>query len=198
MAGRANYQAVELYDVLEPALPRHVCAQRQGQSAWRVTWDNRDKLPGKLAAWFRELAAEGREPAERVILGRGVALTMKTAFSLAAFRIAEICRAATGSADQMADFLMMDPPENVGKRGRPTSVVGDDGTVQTFPSIAALARAAYGGRGRGWLRPDLSEHRRPRTGCGPRPANGVQGDPPGSAGPWLGRRGHTTPSPQHG
>ena len=70
------------------------------------------------------------------------ALTMNTAFSLAAFRIAEICRAATGSADQMADFLMMDPPENVGKRGRLTAVVGKDGSVQTFPSIAALARAA--------------------------------------------------------
>lgn len=140
--GRAAYQVVELYDVLEPALPRLVCAQRQGQSVWRVTWENRDKLPGKLAAWFRAVAAEGREPAERVLLGRGAALTMNTAFSLAEFRIAEICRAATGSADQMADFLMMDPPENVGKRGRPTAVVGKDGSVQTFPSIAALARAA--------------------------------------------------------
>ena len=142
MPARARYQVVELYDVLDPALPRYVSAQRQGQSAWRVTWENRDTLPGKLAAWFRQLAAEGREPAERVVLGRGVALTMKTAFSLAAFRIAEICRAATGSPDEMADFLMMDPPENVGKRGRPTAVVGKDGGVQTFPSIAALARAA--------------------------------------------------------
>jgi len=39
MSGKACYQVVELYDVLEPALPRHVCAQRQGQSAWRVTWE---------------------------------------------------------------------------------------------------------------------------------------------------------------
>ena len=69
-------------------------------------------------------------------------LTLKTALSLAAFRIAEINRAATGSPEQMADFLMMDPPENVGGRGRPTAVVGKDGSVQTFPSIAALARAA--------------------------------------------------------
>jgi len=142
MSGKACYQVVELYDVLEPALPRHVCAQRQGEQAWRVTWENRDKLPGKLAAWFHKLATEGREPAERVILGRGVALPMKMAISLVAFRVAEICRAATGSADQMADFLMMDPPENVGGRGRPTAVVGKDGTVETFPSIAALARAA--------------------------------------------------------
>jgi hypothetical protein len=123
-------------------LPRYVCAQRQGQSAWRVTWENRDKLPGKLAAWFRELAAEGREPAQRVLLGRGVALTMRTAFALAAFRVGEINRAATGDPNEMADFLMIDPPENVGKRGRPTAVVGKDGSVETFPSIAALARAA--------------------------------------------------------
>ena len=173
MADRAHYQVIELFDVVEPSLPRYVAAQRQGESAWRITWENRDKLPGKLAAWFRELAGEGREPAERIVLGRGVALTMQTAFSLAAFRIAEICRAATGSPDQMADFLMVDPPENVGGRGRPTAVVAEDGSVQTFPSIAALARAAgltrqtvsraihRGVPGRGWgnaaaPRPDRS------------------------------------------
>jgi hypothetical protein len=138
----AQYQVVELYDVADPVLPRYVCAQRQGHSTWRVTWENRDKLPGKLAAWFRQLASEGREPVERVLLGRGVGLTLKTALALAAFRVAEINRAATGSPDQMADFLTIDPPENVGGRGRPTAVVGQDGTVQTFPSIAALARAA--------------------------------------------------------
>jgi hypothetical protein len=142
MAAKPRYQVIELYDALDPVLPRYVCAQRQGRSAWRVTWENRDKLTGKLAAWFRELAAEGREPAERVLLGRGAGLTLKTAFSLAAFRVAEINRAATGSPDEMADFLMMDSPENVGGRGRPTAVVGKDGAVQTFPSIAALARAA--------------------------------------------------------
>ena len=138
----AQYQVVELYDVADPMLPRYVCAQRQGQSAWQVTWENRDKLPGKLAEWFRQLAAEGREPAERVLLGRGVGLAMKTALSLAAFRVSEINRAATGDPNEMADFLMMDPPTNVGKSGRPTAVVGRDGTVETFPSIAALARAA--------------------------------------------------------
>ena len=142
MAERARYQVIELYDTTEPVLPRYVAAQRQGASAWRVTWESRDKLPGKLAAWFRELAAEGREPAERIILGRGVALAMKTALSLAAFRVREINRAATGDPNAMADFLMMDPPQNVGGRGRPTAVVGKDGSVETFPSIAALARAA--------------------------------------------------------
>ena len=139
----ARFQVIELYDdTTAPRLPRYVAAQRQGESAWRVTWENRDKLPGKLAAWFRQLATEGREPAERVLLGRSVGLTLKTALSLAAFRIAEICRAATGDPNEMADFLMMDPPENVGGRGRPTAVVAKDGSVQTFPSIAALARAA--------------------------------------------------------
>ena len=142
MPASANYQVIELIDPLEPDLPRYVCAQRQGKAAWRVTWENRDKLPGKLAAWFGKLATEGREPAERVLLGRSVGLTLKTALSLAAFRIAEICRAATGDPNEMADFLMIDPPENVGGRGRPTAVVAKDGSVQTFPSIAALARAA--------------------------------------------------------
>jgi len=142
MAANAHYQVVELYDVADPVLPRYVCAQRQGQSAWRTTWENRDKLPGKLAGWFRQLAVEGRVPAERVLLGRGVGLTIKTAFALAAFRVSEINRAATGNPDEMADFLMMDPPENVGGRGRPTAVVGKDGSVESFPSIAALARAA--------------------------------------------------------
>jgi len=138
----AHYQVIELYDAGDPAIPRYVAAQRQGQTAWRTTWEHRDELPGKLAAWFRELAAQGREPAERVLLGRSVALTLTAALALAKFRISEICRATTGSPDEMADFLMIDPPENVGKRGRPTAVVGKDGSVETFPSIAALARAA--------------------------------------------------------
>ena len=129
--------------------------------------------PGKLATRFRELAAQGREPAERILLGRTVALTLKAALSLAKFRIAEICRAATGNPDQMADFSMIDLPHNVGGRGRPTAVVGEDGTVESFPSIAALARAAglarqtvsraihRGVPGRGWgdaatLRPHRS------------------------------------------
>jgi hypothetical protein len=137
----ACYQVIELYDVADPLLPRYVCAQRQGRADWRITWENRDKLPGKLAAWFRQLAGEGREPGERVLLGRSVGLTMKTALALAAFRVAEINRMATGRPDEMADFLTIDPPENVGGRGRPTAVVAEDGSVQTFPSIAALARA---------------------------------------------------------
>ena len=93
------------YTTWRASLPRYVAAQRQGESAWRMTWENRDKRPGKLATWFCKLAAEGREPAERVVLGRGVGLTEKTAFTLARFRVAEICRAATGDPEQMADFV---------------------------------------------------------------------------------------------
>jgi hypothetical protein len=144
MAPNAHYQVVELYDVAEPDLPRFVCAQRQGESAWRITWDRRGKLPGKLAAWFRELAAEGREPAERVVLGRGVALTVKTAFELARFRIGEINRLATGNADQMADFLAMEPPARGGRgHGRPVVVVGPDGEQTQYPSVSAMARAEH-------------------------------------------------------
>ena len=93
---RATYQVVELYDPPEPSLPRYVAAQRIGESAWRVVWQNRDKLPGKLAGWFRELASQGREPMERILLGRAVGLPLRTAFALANFRMAEICRMATG------------------------------------------------------------------------------------------------------
>ena len=144
----AQYQVVELYDVADATLPRYVCAQRQGQSAWRITWENRDKLPGNWPDGSANWRPTGREPAERVLLGRGAGLTTKTAISLTAFRVAEICRAATGSPDEMADFSMIDPPENVGKRGRPTAVVGKDGSVETFPSIAALReqRASHGKR----------------------------------------------------
>jgi len=144
MANRSRYQVIELYDVAEPSLPRYVCAQRQGEKAWRITWENRDKLPGKLAAWFRELAAKGREPAERVVLGQGVALTAKTAFSLAAFRVSEINRLATGDPDQMADFLANEPPARGGRgHGRPVVVVGPDGEQTQYPSISAMARAEH-------------------------------------------------------
>ena len=142
MATRPRYQVIELYDVAEPSLPRYVAAQRQGESAWRVTWENRDKRPGKLAAWFCKLAAEGREPAERVVLGRGVGLTEKTALTLARFRIAEICRAATGDPEQMADFLCLDPPCRGGRgHARPVVVIGPDGECCNYPSISAMGRA---------------------------------------------------------
>ena len=95
-----------------------------------------------IPRYVRAAQRQGREPAERILLGRSVGLTLKTALSLAEFRISEICRAATGNPDDMADFLMIDPPENMGGRGRPTAVVGEDGSVESFPSIAALARAA--------------------------------------------------------
>ena len=66
-----QYQVVELYDVADATLPRYVWRGVRA-SAWRVTWENQDKLAGKLAGWFRQLAAEGREPTERVLLGEGI------------------------------------------------------------------------------------------------------------------------------
>ena len=141
----ARFQVIELYDdATDPRLPRYVSAQRQGESAWRITWANRDKLPGKLATWFREMASQGHEPAERVVLGRGVGLTMKTAFALARFRIAEINRMATGDADQMADFLCFEPPCRGGRgHNRPVVVVGPGGEQRQYPSVSAMARAEH-------------------------------------------------------
>jgi hypothetical protein len=141
---RATYQVVELYDPPEPSLPRYVAAQRIGESAWRVVWQNRDKLSGKLAGWFRELASQGREPMERILLGRAVGLPLRTAFALANFRIAEICRMATGSSEQMADFLCVEPICRGGRgHRRPVMVVGPNGEQTEYPSISAMARAEH-------------------------------------------------------
>ena len=141
---RATYQVVELCDPAEPSLPRFVAAQRRGESAWRVVWQNRDKLPGKLAGWFRELAAQGREPMERILLGRAVGLPLKTAFALANFRIAEINRMATGDSEQMADFLCVEPICRGGRgHRRPVVVVGPNGEKTEYPSISAMARAEH-------------------------------------------------------
>ncbi len=148
----ARFQVIELYDdATDPRLPRYVSAQRQGESAWRITWANRDKLPGKLATWFREMASQGREPAERVVLGRGVGLTMKTAFALARFRIAEINRMATGDPDQMADFLCFEPPCRGGRgHNRPVVVVGPEWRAEAVPErlrdgASGAHRPAHGG-----------------------------------------------------
>lgn len=144
----ARFQVIELVDPAEPSLPRFVGAQQQGQSVWRITWQHRDALPGKLPAWFRELSAQGREPIERVLLGRGVGLTERTAFALTKFRISEICRMATGDPSQMADFLCLEPPCRGGGRGgsrhtRPVVIVGPDGERKEYPSVSAMARGEH-------------------------------------------------------
>jgi len=144
----ARHQVVELYDPAEPSLPRFVAAQRQGQPVWRITWEHRDKLPTKLAAWFHELSAQGREPVERVVLGGGVGLTQKTAFALARFRSSEICRMAPGAPNQLAAFLCLEPPCRGGGRGkgrhmRPVVIVGPDGERKEYPSISAMARGEH-------------------------------------------------------
>ena len=141
---RATYQVVELRDPVEPSLPRFVAAQRRGESPWLAVWQNRDKLPGKLAGWFRELAAQGHEPMERILLGRAVGLPLKTAFALANFRIAEINRMATGDSEQMADFLCVEPICQGGRgHRRPVVVVGPNGEKTEYPSISAMARAEH-------------------------------------------------------
>ena len=119
-----------------------MAAQRIGESPWHVVWQNRHKLPGRLAAWFREIASQGRKPIERILLGRAVGLTMRTALALANFRIAEINRMATGDEKQMADFLCIEPICRGGRGNRrPVAVVGPNGEKTEYPSISAMARA---------------------------------------------------------
>jgi len=141
---RATYLVVELCDPADRSLPRYVAAHRIGESPWRVVWQNRDKLRGRLATWFREIASQGREPMERVLLGRGVGLTMKTALALANFRISEINRMATGDEEQMADFLCIEPICRGGRgHRRPIVVVGPNGEQTEYPSISTMVRAEH-------------------------------------------------------
>ena len=141
---RTTYLVVELCDPTDRSLPRFVAAQRRGESPWHAVWQNRAKLRGRLATWFREIASQGREPMERVLLGRGVGLTMKTALALANFRIAEINRMATGDEKQMADFLCVEPICRGGRgHRRPIVVVGPNGEQTEYPSISAMARAEH-------------------------------------------------------
>ena len=141
-----NYRST--YQVVELAIPQNLRCRatwRRSAKANRrgaCVWQNRDKLPGKLAAWFCELASQGREPVERVLLGRAVGLPLRTAFALADFRIAEINRMATGDSEQMADFLCVEPICRGGRgHRRPIVVVGPNGEKTAYPSISAMARA---------------------------------------------------------
>ncbi len=136
----ARWRVIELVDPREPKLPRAVFACQLGQSPWRVVWQHRGELPGRLAEWFRQLASEGVEPLERVLLGNGAALTEDTAHAICRFRLAEISRMSGCAEGEIPSFLCHDE-KHVGGKGdwRPCTVV-KGGRVQRFPSIADAAR----------------------------------------------------------
>lgn len=136
----ARWRVVELHDPREPTLPRAVFACRVGESPWRIVWRHKEKLRGRLAEWFRQLACKGMEPCERVLLGKGVALPEATAHAVCRYRIAEIARMAGCTKGRIPDFLCVEERHRGGKgHGRPCAVVKGD-RVQRFNSIADAAR----------------------------------------------------------
>ncbi|MEN6405901.1 MAG: hypothetical protein ABFC77_05460 [Thermoguttaceae bacterium] len=121
-------------------------------------WNHRAELPGRLAAWFRQLASEGVEPCERVLLGKGAALTEATAHAVCRFRIAEIARMAGCPKGKLPDFLCVEERHRGGNgHGRPCTVLKGDRT-QRFNSIADAAR--YLGRRRPTVSRAVGEGRR--------------------------------------
>jgi hypothetical protein len=136
----ARWRVNGLHDPRDPTLPRAVFACRLNESPWRVVWQHRGEIPGRLSEWFKRLAADGVEPLERVLLGTGAALTEWTAHAVCKFRIAEIARMAGCTEGQIPDFLCTEERHRGGKgHGRPCAVVKGD-RVQRFNSIADAAR----------------------------------------------------------
>ena len=133
MGGVNRYQVVVLVDPSEPTLPRWYECHCEGKATWPSVWRVRDQWPGKLGVWFRELAAAGREPQEVVLL---TGIDGRTAGRLVSFLIRETVRMAGGEPPWLCNMLL----RNVGGVGRPISVITTDGVVETFPSVAALAR----------------------------------------------------------
>jgi hypothetical protein len=139
MAGHAKFCVYYLASPTDPELPRWIDYQRCGVQRWRPMYENRDRLPeSRLVRWFREL--EG-EPVEVPLLGRNVALDQETAASLVRFMVSETNRLATGDPKQQADFLYNESHPGGRGRGRQITRIDADGSVTTWPSVAAAAKA---------------------------------------------------------
>jgi len=108
---------------------RFVGQCRQDRPApWRLVWQWRDSLPGKLAAWFRTL---DREPEEITVMGAAAGLHKKVAKAAA--------RTVTGWH-----------PAAIGRRlpcGRRAVGRVEGGRLTLWPSCAAAARALRCHRG---------------------------------------------------
>ena len=136
MGDKPKYRVIELADPRQPDLPRAVFACRCDSSPWRAVWQRRNELPGRLAEWFKSLSEAGLQPVERVLIGRA-GVHEKCARAIAKCRLEQIAAMAGCPAGTWPDFIAMDKPANIGKKGVP---VYADGVV--YPSRAAAARAA--------------------------------------------------------
>ena len=139
MANRAKFQVYYLASKADPELPRWIDYQRCGEHRWRALYENRDRLPeSRLIKWFRELK---EAPLEVPLIGKNVALDQKSAESLCRFMVRETNRLATGDPDQQADFLCNENHPGGRGCGRQVMRIDTDGSVKTWPSVAAAAES---------------------------------------------------------
>ena len=100
-----RYRVVELADPRRTGLAARSSLAVPTRALGLPTWERKDELPGKLAAWFRELS--GLRPLERTVLGsRGVHEKCPCA---ARFRLEQIARAAGCRAGEWPDFVADGP-----------------------------------------------------------------------------------------
>ena len=139
MANRPKFQVYYLASPSDPELPRWIDFQRCGEHRWRPMYENRDRLPdSRLTKWFREL---NEEPLEVPLLGRNVSLDQKSAIKLCQFMVRETNRLATGDSDLQADFLLNERHPGGRGCGKQVIRIDADGTVKTWPSVTAAAKA---------------------------------------------------------
>lgn len=139
MSRQPKFNVYYLASLSDPQLPRWIDYQRCGEHRWKAMYENRDRLPeSRLVRWFRELK---EEPLEVPLLGRSVALNQKTAVELVRFMVRETNRMATGDSEQQADFLCNEHHAGGRGYGRTVMRIGADGSVTTWPSVMAAAKA---------------------------------------------------------
>ncbi|HWB08632.1 MAG TPA: hypothetical protein VG826_05385 [Pirellulales bacterium] len=125
--GRPQWRVFELID--DEGLPRYV-----GAGDWRRLWANRDKSGSRLAAWFRELAAAGREPVESNRWVLSMLVDGRTARAIARGRVRQIIQWAGGEHPR---WLLT--PRPTGKR-RAVARRRQDGTHERFISVSQAGR----------------------------------------------------------
>lgn len=137
MSGHPSFRVVELVD--GDGVVRWVEATRTDEDApWRLVWRYRQLVDTPLSCWLRTLPTP---PFERTLLGNAMALDAPTARRLARFHRDEL---------QAQGVPVLVEPEFRGRYGgRRTVVVGADGKVEVFRSLADAAR--HEGLGRPWL-----------------------------------------------
>lgn len=128
MRYRARYRVIELLD--GDGRPVWIeAAPVDGDAPWRAIWMYRWLVETPLALWLRSLPAE---PTEQVFLGQGAALDAGTARRLARFRRGELL--AQGVP------VLVEPDCRGRHHGRRTVVVGGDGKIEVYSTLADAAR----------------------------------------------------------